>query len=135
MSVVNIVIRHPREHLHVFLILHIYNGQSVLVVAEADLPSLIVSVWTIVHHTLSIVNVAILTETASKLRNVRIANIDNVESTGASTAAHRVHKSSFLIQDNVVGATEFVIVGGLLEKVDSRFPCFEISQLGEVVDL
>ena len=80
-------------------------------------------------------DIAVLSETASKLRIVLITNINNMKSTGASATAHRVHKSSFLVQDNVVGATKFVIVGRLLEKIDTRFSCFEISQLSEVIDL
>ena len=135
MSVMNIVIRHSRQHLHIVLILHINNSQSVFIVAEADFSSLIISIWTFVNHTLSIVDIAILSETASKLRVEWIFHINNVKSTGASATAHRVHKSSFLVQDNVVGATKFVIVGRLLEKIDTRFSCFEISQLSEVIDL
>ena len=88
MSVINIIIRHPRQHLHIVLVLHINDGQSVLVVAEADLSSLIVGIWTLVDHTLSIVDIAILSKAASKLGNVRVTNVDNVESTGAGTTAH-----------------------------------------------
>ena len=135
MSVVDIVVRHSGQHLHVVLILHINDSQSVLIVAETDLSSLIVSIWTLVDHTLSIMDVAVLSETASKLRNVRITNINNVKSTGASATSHRVHKSSFLVQDNVVGATKFIVVGRLLEKIDTRFSCFEVSQISEVINL
>ena len=135
MSVIDIVIRHSRQHLHTILILHIYDSQSVLVVAEADLSSLIVLVWTLVDHTLSIVNISVLSKAASKLRNVRITNIDNMKSTSASATAHRVDKSRIFVQDNVVGATKFVIVGRLLEKVDTGFSCFQVSQLSEVIDL
>jgi hypothetical protein len=88
MSIISVVVRHPRQHPHIILILHVYDSQSVLIVAEADLSSLIVSVWTLVHHTLSIVDVAVLSETAGKLRNVRITNIDNMKSAGAGTTAH-----------------------------------------------
>ena len=88
MSIVDVIIRHPRQHLHILLVLHINNGQSVLVVAEADLSSLIVGIWTLVDHTLCIVDIAVLSKAAGKLGNVRITNVDNVKSTGAGTTAH-----------------------------------------------
>ena len=135
MSIMNIVIRHSRQHLHIVLILHINNSQSIFIVAETDFSSHIISIWTFVNHTLSIVDVAVLSETASKLRVEWIFHINNVKSTGASATAHRVHKSSFLVQDNVMGTTKFIVVGRLLEKIDTRFSCFEIFQLSEVINL
>ena len=88
MSVINIIIRHPRQHLHIVLVLHINDGQSVLIVAEADLSSLIVSIWTLVDHTLCIVDIAVLSKAAGKLGIKWVFNINNVESTGAGTTAH-----------------------------------------------
>ena len=88
MSVMNIIIRHPRQHLHILLVLHIYDGQSVLIVAEADLSSLIVSIWTLVDHTLCIVDIAVLSKAAGKLGIEWVSDINNVESTGAGTTAH-----------------------------------------------
>ena len=135
MSVIDIIIRHPRQYLHIVLILYIYNSQSILIVAEADFSSLIVLVWTLVDHTLSIMNIAVLSKTSSKLRIEWISDVNNMKSTGASATPHRIHESGFLIQDNVVGATKIIIVGGLLEKVDTGLSYFEISQLSEVIDL
>ena len=88
MSVMNIIIRHPRQHLHIALILHIYNGQSVLIVAEADLSSLIVSIWPLVDHTLCIMDIAVLSKAAGKLGIEWVSDINHVKSTGAGTTAH-----------------------------------------------
>ena len=97
--------------------------------------TLIVCIWAFVDHTLCVVHVAVLTETAGELRNVWISDIDNVESACTSTTTHRVKKACFLVQDDVVGATKLVVVSRLLQDVDSRLASLEVTQLGQVVDL
>jgi hypothetical protein len=84
----NVIIRRPRQHLHIVLILHIHDSQSVLIVAEADLSSLIITIWTLVHHTLGIVDVAVLSITANKLGIEWVSDVNNVKSTGAGTTAY-----------------------------------------------
>lgn len=67
MGVVNIVVWNSRKHFHVVLILHVNNGQGVLIVTEAYLTTLVIRIWPIIYYTLCIVNVSILSKTAGIL--------------------------------------------------------------------
>jgi len=45
----------------------VHDGDGVFVVTEADLSALVAGVWTVVDHTLRIVNIAVITKTTNEL--------------------------------------------------------------------
>lgn len=114
-SVVDVVVRHSRQHLWILLVLHVHDSEGVLVVAEADLPVLEPLVRPTIHYTLCVMHVTISSEAAGKLGVLGLFDVDHVETTGAGAGAHSVHEARFLVTHNVVGVAHLSIVGVGLE--------------------
>ena len=60
------VVLRSGDHDDVVLVLHIHDGEGVLVISEADLVSLIRGVWSMVVQALHIMDVTIITKTGGK---------------------------------------------------------------------
>ena len=69
------------DHLHICLVVDINNCESVLIVAETDFTSIVVGVRSMVVDTLSIMDVAILSEAASEFGVQAVGDINNMKST------------------------------------------------------
>lgn len=135
MRIVDIIIRHTGQHGWTALILNIHDGQCVLVITETDLPSLELLIRPLINHTLGIMDVAVLTKTASKLGVLWISDVYHMEATGTRPCAHGIHETGFLVAHYVVGARHLAVVGIRLEFGDTCGGWSQISEACQVKDL
>ena len=82
---------------------------------EAEFTPLVILIRAVVDDTLGIVDVAILAVTAHPSWLIEILDIDHVQATATSLAAHGIGKATCLIDGNVVGICKAAVVGRFLE--------------------
>lgn len=102
MRVIVVVVRDPRDHDRIPLVLDINNCEGVLIVAETDLLSGVALVWAMIDNTLGIVHVSVIIETAGILGIGRFIDIYHMKASPASAGAYRVHVSRLFVADDVV---------------------------------
>ena len=118
------------------------DAEGRLVGSEADLLALVLLVGAVVDDTLGVVAIARpptacahILETAGKERSPWILNVDHVEAPAAGftslTRPHCVGEPGLLVDHDVVGAGDAVVVGSLLEGDRLR----DVSELGQVEHL
>jgi len=92
------------------LVSHIIDGESVFVVAVADIATKVALVRTTINKTFGVVDVAILTRATRGNRLGDVTDIDEDETSSASTVArlssNRDCISKFLVDDDIVSATD-----------------------------
>jgi len=96
------------------------DGEGVFVVAEADLVTVVGGVGTVVDDALGVVDVSISSEATSVFRRSRNTDIDNVETTSAtSCGSDTVSETGFFVNGNVVAVSELVVMGSFRELYSS----------------
>lgn len=120
MGIVDIVVRDPGDHRGVILVFDVYDCQRILVIAEANLLSLIVGIWSLVDYTLGIMNVAILPEASLEFWEEGVSYVDHVQTARTCPRSHGIHVPTLLISNDVMSAGHLVVVCVCFQDVDSR---------------
>ncbi|KAI6753721.1 hypothetical protein HG531_005890 [Fusarium graminearum] len=118
----------------------INDGKSILVVVEADLTTLESLLGSTVDNTLSIVDIAIRSDTASILGSLGVGHIDHPKTSTALEivgSTNSSNKGGLLISDNVVAVAETAEVSGQVtpDAEGRRVLGVGVEKLGQVKDL
>ncbi len=115
------------------LVRDIDHRDRIFIAGKADLVTPIALIRTLVDHAFDIMGVTVVAETAGKGGVERVSDIDHVQATAAGLTANRIGIARGLIDGDVVGLVELIIVRHGAEG--HRRSDLDTQQFPEIEDL